>query len=205
MLSNSNSNSSSNPDSLQGLVVKKSQGNYFVRTEQGLMMCAISSRLRKVLIYPIAAPTSLHHRVKEVKDIKSVDPVAVGDVVRFTDGGHNTGLITEVLPRRNHLARQHSGSKPLEQVIVANVDVLAAVMAAANPTPKWELLDRDLATAELAGIPTLICFTKTDLVDETVFADELDNYRRLGYRVLPISAETGAGLDQLQAALTGQL
>lgn len=197
----------SNPDSesQQGMVIKKSQGNYFVRTERGPVMCAISSRLRKVLIYPIAAPTSLHHRVKEVRDIKSVDPVAVGDTVRFTDGGNQTGLITDVLPRRNQLARQHAGPKPLEQVIVANVDIVVAVMAAAYPAPKWELLDRYLATAELAGIPTLICLTKTDVVNEAVFADELDNYRRLGYRVISTSAQTGAGLDQLQAALTGTL
>jgi len=197
----------SNPDSdfQQGLVFKKSQGNYFVRTASGLVTCAISSRLRKVLIYPIAAPTSLHHRVKEVRDIKAVDPVAVGDAVRFTNAGHDTGLITEVLPRRNQLARSHAGPKPLEQVIVANVDVVVAVMSAANPAPKWELLDRYLATAELAGIPTLICLTKIDVVNEAVFADELNNYRRLGYRVIPTSAETGAGLDQLQDALTGTL
>lgn len=197
----------SNPDSAsqQGIVFKKSQGNYFVRTERGLVTCAISSRLRKVLIYPTAAPTSLHHRVKEVRDIKSVDPVAVGDTVRFTDGGNQTGLITEVLPRRNQLARLHAGPKPLEQVIVANVDLVVAVMAAANPAPKWELLDRYLATTELAGIPALICLTKSDLVNAATFAEELDNYRRLGYAVALTSAELGLGLDQLQSALTSHL
>lgn len=213
----------SNPDpaSDQGLIFRKSQGNYFVRTARGLVTCALSSRLRKVLIYPTAAPTSLHHRVKEVKDIKSVDPVAVGDTVRFTDGGNQTGLITEVLPRRNQLARLHAGPKPLEQVIVANVDLVVTVMAAANPAPKWELLDRYLATTELAGetrsgalnrnasrfggIPTLICLTKSDLVNAATFAEELDNYRRLGYAVALTSAELGLGLDQLQSALTGRL
>jgi ribosome biogenesis GTPase len=197
--------SNSDPSSQQGIVFKKSQGNYFVRQNGRVVTCAISNRLRKVLIYPIAAPTSLRHRVQDVKDIKSVDPVAVGDAVLFSDGGHDTGVITEVLPRRNQLARRHAGPKPLEQVIVANVDVLAAVMAAAHPAPKWELLDRYLATAELAGIPALICLTKTDLVNEAVFADDLDDYRRLGYRVIATSAKTGAGLDQLQEALTGKL
>src|SRR3972149_1053752 len=112
--------------SLQGIVFKKSQGNNFVHADGRTVTCAISSRLRKVLVYPTAAPTSLHHRVQEVKDIQAVDPVAVGDVVRFTDGGHDTGLITEVLPRKNELVRRSAvpmpGAHARAQVIVGNAE-----------------------------------------------------------------------------------
>jgi len=193
----------STPSAFQGIVFKKSQGHYFVRAAGRLVTCAISSRLRKVLVYPTAAPTSLHHRVKEVKEIKAVDPVAIGDVVCFADAGGGSGLITEVLPRRNRLARPAAGDKPLEQVIVANVDQVVAVMAAANPAPKWELLDRYLAAAESAGIPTLICLAKTDLMDDDAHTEALQIYQRLGYTAALTSAATGAGLDQLRAALTG--
>ncbi|MGH2520962.1 MAG: ribosome small subunit-dependent GTPase A [Anaerolineales bacterium] len=189
----------------QGLVFKKSQGTYFVRADHRTLPCAISSRLRKVLIYPTAAPTSLHHRVKEVREIKSVDPVAVGDLVHFTDAGDGSGLITEVLPRRNQLARLHAGPKPLEQVIVANVDHVVAVMAAANPAPKWGLLDRYLATAEVAGIPTLITLTKTDLNSEDALVAELENYQQLGYAVALTSTVTGVGLEAFKAALAGRV
>lgn len=109
MLSNSDQPISS---TLQGIVFKKSLGHYFVRADSRTVACAISNRLRKVLVYPTAAPTSLHHRVKEVKDIPTVDPVAVGDVVKFTHGGHDTGLITGVLPRKNKLVRRSAVPRP---------------------------------------------------------------------------------------------
>ena len=190
-----------------GLVFKKSQGNYFVRADGRALVCSISSRLRKVLIYPTAAPTSLHHRVQAVKDIREVDPVAVGDLVNFTEAGAGSGVITEVLPRRNQLARRAAGVKPLMQVIVSNVDQIVAVFAAANPAPKWELLDRYLATAELAGIPTLICLTKIDLIPagDAMFDEEMQDYGRLGYAVVRTSAATDAGLDEFEAALAGRV
>lgn len=204
--------SSSDPptsSSFQGIVFKKSQGNYFVQADGRTVTCAISSRLRKVLVYPTAAPTSLHHRVQEVKNIQAVDPVAVGDVVRFADGGRDTGLITEVLPRKNKLVRRSAvpmpGAHAFEQVIVANVDQVVAVMAAANPIPKWELLDRYLAAAEAAGIPALICLTKIDLMDGAGLRDELSNYQRLGYPVALNSAATGAGIEELKSALAGRV
>ncbi len=188
-----------------GLVFKKSQGNYFVRADGYTLICSISSRLRKVLIYPTAAPTSLRHRVQAVKDIKEIDPVAVGDLVRFAEAGDGSGVITQVLPRRNQLARRAAGAKPLMQVIVSNVDQIVAVFAAANPAPKWELLDRYLATAELAGIPTLICLAKIDLVSKAAFDEEMQDYARLGYAVARTSAAAGAGLDEFKAALAGRV
>ncbi len=203
-----------------GTVFKKSQGSYVVRLPDGRALpCAISSRLRKVLIYPTAAPTSLHHRVQEVRDIKQVDPVAIGDEVVLTEAGDGTGLITEVQPRRNQLARRAATSHGAggrtareglrEQVIVANVDQMVAVLAVAQPAPKWELLDRYLAAAELAGLPTLICLTKADLLNEPEEAEarlaEMWHYQHLGYSVALVSAETGAGLPDLRAMLAGRV
>jgi ribosome biogenesis GTPase len=190
-----------------------------VRAGTRTLPCATSNRLRKVLIYPTAAPTSLHHRVQEVREIQQVDPVAIGDQVRFTDSGDGTGYITEVLPRRNALTRRAaldhgSGGRTAragmrEQVIVANADQVVAVMAVAEPAPKWELLDRYLAAAELCHIPTLICLTKADLLTTPDEAEDVLSqagvYRRLGYSVALVSAETGAGLPDLRESLKGRL
>ncbi len=205
---------------LQGTVFKKSQGLYTVRAGEPPrnIPCAISSRLRKVLIYPTAAPTSLHHRVQAVKDIRQVDPVAIGDQVRFTDAGDGTGLITEVLPRRNQLTRRAatdhgragrtSAEGEREQVIAANVDQVLAVMGA-YPAPKWELLDRYLAAAEVADLPAVICLTKADLLADAADTEELlaevSGYQRLGYTVALISATTGAGLAEFKTLLQGRL
>src|SRR5579864_9177068 len=121
-----------------GMVCKKSVGHYWVHADGGMVDCAISSMLRKQLIYPIADPTSFRRRVMEVREIEQIDPVAIGDMVRFDHAGDGTGLITEVLPRRSKLARRAAGFKPREQVIVANVDQIVAMVAAAHPRPRWE-------------------------------------------------------------------
>jgi ribosome biogenesis GTPase / thiamine phosphate phosphatase len=203
MLTSLDPNSTSLPTG-EGRVFKKSQGVYFVRADSRTISCAISSRLRKQLVYPEAAPTSRHHRVQAVKDIAEVDPVAVGDYVRFLEAGDGSALIQGVLPRRNRLARLAAGPKPLEQVIAANVDQVVAILAAADPAPKWELLDRYLAAAEAAEIPALVCITKMDLVESDEIASELDGYRRIGYPVITSSAASGQGLTELRADLRGR-
>ena len=149
----------------QGIVFKKNLGQYSVHSDGREIACALSSRLHKQLIYPTADPSSLRRHVQRVREIDQVDPVAIGDVVRFVDAGEGRGMITEILPRRNKLSRPATtpGQRVFEQVIVANADQVVPVFAAANPTPKWGLLDRYLVAAEAAGLPALICVTKTDL------------------------------------------
>lgn len=197
----------------QGVVIKKYIGCYHVRTGKGVLPCAISPRLRKQLIYPTADPNSLHHNVRGVKVLDKVDPVAVGDQVRFIDAQDGSGLIVEVLPRRNRLARRdpRPGKHPFEQVIVANVDCILPVFAAASPTPKWSLLDRYLACAESFGLNACLVITKLDLVrkpdgslDEEI-RSTVDEYRRIGYPVLLTSSVTGEGLEELRRALTGRV
>ena len=149
----------------QGIVFKKNLGQYSVHSNGREIPCVLSSRLHKTLIYPTADPSSLRHAVQSVREIEHVDPVAIGDVVRFIDAGEDCGMITEILPRRNKFSRPATtpGQRVFEQVIVANADQVVPVFAAASPTPKWGLLDRCLVAAEAAGLPALICITKLDL------------------------------------------
>jgi hypothetical protein len=67
----------------EGLVFKKSQGNYLVQESGRVVRCSISSLLRRELVYPTADPSSLRPVVVAVRDIRTVDPMAVGDRVRF--------------------------------------------------------------------------------------------------------------------------
>jgi ribosome biogenesis GTPase len=197
----------------QGVVVKKNIGTYHVRVDGQVLPCAISPRLRKQLIYPTADPNSLSHIVRDVKVLDRVDPVAVGDLVRFVDAHDGTGLIVEVLPRRNRLARRdpYPGTHIFEQIVVANVDYLIPVFAAANPTPKWAMLDRYLASAESLELSALIVITKLDLargpdgtLDEEI-RQAVEEYCRIGYPVLLTSSVTGEGLDELRQILKGHV
>jgi len=195
-----------------GVVYKKTIGNYTVHTDGRAVLCELSNRIRKQLIYPTADPGSLRHRVQKVVELEHMDPLAVGDEVRYIQAEDGKGLIVELLPRRNKLTRRsavpkplHHGAHPFEQIIVTNVDQVVPVMAAAQPDPKWNLLDRYLASAETGGIGSLICITKLDLVNgaEDELKVAVDEYHRIGYPSVLTSSFTGKGIEELREALAG--
>lgn len=144
----------------------------------------------------------------------AADLIAVGDHVRIAPTEPGRGMILEVLPRKSKLARKSAvpmpTARPHEQVIVANVDQVVPVFAAAAPPPKWGLLDRYLVSAEAANLPALVCLTKADLAldSDGLLEPDLqavvDEYRRIGYPVVLTSALTGRGLGELRAALAGR-
>ncbi len=191
-----------------GIVFRKSLGHYTVHTNGQEIDCELSSRLHKQLIYPTADPTSLRHRVQAVREIEHIDPIAIGDQVRFLDAGQGRGLITEILPRRSKLSRPMPvpGQRVFEQVIVSNADQVLTVFAAASPTPKWGLLDRYLVTAEAAGLPSRIIITKMDLANKNeTLKKDLAIYQRIGYPIHLVCSSTGDGLEELKQALHGRM
>jgi ribosome biogenesis GTPase len=197
-----------------GVVYKKTIGNYTVHTDGRALTCELSNRIRKQLIYPTADPGNVHHRVQKVVELEHMDPLAVGDEVCYIQAEDGKGLIIEVLPRRNKLTRRsavpkplHHGAHPFEQIIVTNVDQVVAVMSSAQPDPKWNLLDRYLASAEAGEIPALICITKLDLVkgNEGGLQDALVEYRQIGYPSVLTSSVSGEGIEDLRKALNGRI
>ena len=205
-----------------GVVFRKMLGHYTVHSDGREIDCTLSSRLHKQLIFPTADPTSLRHAVREVREIEHVNPVAIGDRVRYVDAGGGRGLIplastnskeasgmiVQILPRASKLSRPATvpGQRVFEQVIVSNADQVVPVFSAANPTPKWGLLDRYLVSAESAGLPSLIVINKLDLAwKHPALEEELEIYRRIGYPVLLVSAVTGEGITELKQALQGKL
>jgi len=195
-----------------GTVFRKSRGLYDVRAGTEAVRCTISNRLRKRLMYPVSDPAGGTRRgVQDVRDITLVDPIAIGDEVEFVRAEPGRGQIREVKPRRNRLARRildpkrRGDQKDLEQVIVANVDQIVPVFAAANPKPKWHLLDRYLVSADAEGYPSLICITKLDLADRQRLVEEVAVYERIGYDVMLTSAKTGEGVDAFRGAITGKV
>jgi ribosome biogenesis GTPase len=204
--------SESAPSLRQGVVIKKLQGAYGVRSEGQIVLCAISNKLRKQLIYPVAAPTSRRRRVVAVEKLDVIDPVAIGDRVHMVEAGHDgsgepRGMITEILPRKNRLARCSAAkpdAQPFEQVIAANIDQVVAVAPAGQPAQRRWVLDQYLAAAEAADLAALICLTKLDLADPDRLAEELAIYTPLGYPIVVTSAASGVGIAAIRAALAGK-
>src|SRR5829696_1680641 len=191
-----------------GVVFRKTVGHYTVHTHGREIDCSLSSLVHKQLIFPTADPTSLRHAVQEVREIHHVDPVAIGDRVRYVEAGDRRGVIVEILPRDSKLSRPAPvpGQRVFEQVIVSNADLVLPVFAAANPTPKWGLLDRYLVSAEASELAVLIVINKLDLAWKTPgLEEEIEIYRRIGYPVLLVSAVTGEGIEELKQALQGRL
>lgn len=98
----------------------------------------------------------------------------VGDnvVISVLDKDKKIGNIDEILPRTSQLIRP----------AVANVDQALVVFAAAAPEPNFNLLDRFLVMMEKQEVPTIICFNKMDLVDNSKFQKYADVYAESGYR-----------------------
>ena len=140
---------------------------------------------------------------------KQTNPVAIGDRVLIEMQEDGTGIIHEVLDRRNYIVRRSVNLSKQTHVIAANIDLLCVVATLALPRTSTGFIDRLLVTAEAYHIPACVVFNKCDLLkaDAEMRAahDELcDLYRRVGYPVYEVSALTGEGLDTLKGAIAGR-
>ena len=128
--------------------------------------------------------------------------LVTGDQVVWRADNQQGGVIVAQQPRQTELCRpdQRGQLKP----VAANVDRLIIVFAPL-PTPYTNLIDRYLVAAEQAGLEPLLVMNKSDLLHDSAEAPELlqwlQDYSRLGYRTLLLSAGEGDGLDQLRGEL----
>ncbi len=189
----------------EGTVIRQYLGHYHVASGSTIIDCALSTRLRKQLQYPEASPGSRRRRVQSVRRVRVVDPVAIGDQVRFEEGEGGTGMICEVMPRRNKVSRRASGGSRKEQILAANVDQVLPIFSAAAPPPEWDLLDRMLAIAEWEEVPAVICFNKIDLTDEVAAREAMAGYERIGYRVVYTSVTADMGKEAFQDVLQNRV
>ncbi|MDR2552578.1 MAG: ribosome small subunit-dependent GTPase A [Treponema sp.] len=135
------------------------------------------------------------------------NPLAPGDRVAVEAGSPGMGQILDVLERRSLLVRfNQKGQKP--QILAANPDRVLCVTSPLSPPFRPRFLDRILIQAEVSGVIPLILCNKYDLVrrdgPDPDTEERLEDYRRIGYDVLRISAETGEGLGELRARMAGK-
>ena len=114
-----------------------------------------------------------------------------GDMVEITLE-RGKGMVETILPRKNCFVRP----------AVANVDVLVIFAANVNPITEPFLIDRVAAIAGDQEVPVVLCINKCDL-DPAVSLERI--YRNAGFPVVPTSAETGMGVEQLRDLLKGKL
>ncbi|MEJ6618830.1 MAG: ribosome small subunit-dependent GTPase A [Candidatus Planktophila sp.] len=110
--------------------------------------------------------------------------VVVGDLVNLVgDVTGDSGSLARIVsldPRRNSLSRTVDDAAKVERTIVANIDQLVIVVAAANPEPRRGLIDRFLVCAFHEDIKPILLVTKTDVAPVPEFLHE---YESLGVTI----------------------
>jgi ribosome biogenesis GTPase len=186
---------------LDGLIVDGSRGQYRVETAAGPLMCVIRGRLRKQLEYPLSQSTRQGVRKAQVR---THDPVAVGDRVRVLPTGSGSGVIEEIVARAG--AAFTRGDPDVGALTsIAGLDQMVLVFAARDPEPHLRMLDRFLVIAESQEVDIILCLNKVDLGVAPWLAERMSVYRRIGYTVIETSAERDTGVDELRARLIGRM
>jgi ribosome biogenesis GTPase len=116
--------------------------------------------------------------------------VVVGDSVEIVgdiSGAEGTlARIVKVNERANSLSRTVDDAAKLERTIVANIDQLLIVVAAANPEPRRGLIDRFLVSAFIEKIHPIIVVTKIDVAPIPEF---MERYAALGVDIMTTSSK----------------
>jgi ribosome biogenesis GTPase len=141
------------------------------------------------------------------------NPLAPGDRVIVEQNPDEPGaaLVLAVEERKNLFARfNQKGRKP--QILAANIDLVVCVTSPVSPPFRPRFIDRVLVQAEVSGVRAVVLCNKYDLCNgDPDLEERLEDYRRIGYGVLRVSAKTGLGIGELRetaggktAALIGQ-
>ena len=168
---------------MQGVVVKSSGSVYGVRADNGTYIdCRVKGNFR-------------------LKGIRSTNPVAVGDHVKFDMREDGTAYITDILERKNYIVRKASNLSKQSHILAANLDLCFLVVTISHPTTATTFIDRFLASAEAYRVPVAIVFNKTDIYDDAE-REELEYltllYRSIGYTCLHTSATENEGIEELK-------
>lgn len=140
--------------------------------------------------------------------------VTVGDVVVIepesgqTELGDLSAMIVKVEPRSTVLSRKAAGRAQREQVLVANVEQLGIVMAAAMPDYNKRLIDRYLIAADKGDLDPFLVINKVDLLDPEYYPDIEDDLRvytdQLGIPLILASAKRGLGIAELREIMANR-
>lgn len=164
-----------------GLVVKNTGSWYQVKTDNGdLIECKMKGNLR-------------------LKEIRSTNPIAVGDLVNIELNPDNIGMISGVCDRKNYIVRRSSNLSKQSHILAANLDLVALVATINYPVTSIVFIDRFLASAEAYRVPACLVFNKIDLYseDEIKYLEAIKYlYENLGYPVFTLTALKPESLNE---------
>jgi ribosome biogenesis GTPase len=174
----------------KGVVLKSTGSRYRVLYGGGKIIdCSIKGKLR-------------------IKEFRTTNPVAVGDNILFEmEKKTYSGIITEVLDRRNYILRKASNLSKHSQILAANIDQVFLMITIVLPETPVEFIDRFLITAEAYRVPAKIIINKTDLYGEKELSkmEYLEKmYNKIGYESIRLSLKEMTNLDVLRSLMKGK-
>ena len=175
---------------MHGLVIKNTGSRYTVCTDDNrLIHCKIKGNFR-------------------LKDIRSTNPVVIGDRVEIEMNTADAAFIKVIEPRRNYMIRKASNLSKQSHILAANIDLALLLVTVNYPVTTTVFIDRFLATAEAYQIPVRIVFNKIDRLDEvekSCLDDLMLLYQSIGYPCDKVCALTGEGIEALANVLPHQI
>ncbi len=166
-------------DAEVGRVVRVDRGLAEVLTEHGLLRAGYCGNLLgEIARDPVSAPTA-------------------GDWAVVRDWPDHRHTVVRVLPRTTAVVRATAGGQSHGQVLCANADHVAVVVAL-HPDPPLARVERLLALAWGSGATPVVVLTKTDLVPDADFVAQDVSAAAPGVEVVCTSTVTGRGVGQLR-------
>lgn len=175
---------------MKGLVIKNTGSWYTVRTDDGR---DVESKIKGNF---------------RLKDIRSTNPVAVGDRVDIDINKEGTAFICEIEDRKNYIVRRASNLSKQSHIIAANLDQAMLIVTVNYPITTTVFIDRFLATAEAYRVPVKLVFNKIDRYnkeDWTALENLTELYTSIGYPCSRLCARSEEGLDALKADLKDKI
>ncbi len=174
---------------MKGIVTKSTGSNYLVKYANGLIDCKIKGKFR-------------------IKEIKTTNPIAVGDVVEFElNEDSEFGMIFGIDERKNYIIRKSTNLSREAQILAANIDHAYLVVTLAMPSTSPVFIDRCLISSEAYHIPTSLIFNKIDLYDENLLSymrELIAIYEKAGYRCYETSATKQINIETIRNLLKGK-
>ena len=140
------------------------------------------------------------------KNIKSTNPVCVGDVVKLNNN-KNTPQIEFIFDRKNYLIRKSVKLSKQFHIIASNIDICFLIITVKNPETSTMFIDRFLASTFSYNIDTVLLFNKVDDIsdkEDNTLKTFLATYQSAGYDCLKISGKKGINIDKLKLIMKGK-
>ncbi|UTZ42445.1 small ribosomal subunit biogenesis GTPase RsgA [Vibrio campbellii] len=140
---------------------------------------------------------------------RGIESLVSGDRVLWREGLESmagiSGVVEAVEPRTSMLTRPdyYDGLKP----VAANIDQMV-IVSSVLPELSLNIIDRYLVASETLNIAPLLVLNKIDLLadeDLAMYEKWLEEYKRIGYKVLFVSKQSGEGIAELEEQLRDRI